>query len=92
MTWQEIVFDVVPLVFTFVSAIVLFLRTGQKKYITRFVEALNQTFGKDTDSDVVICSQKDSLSFKPSDYGMTSDEVISAFRSFLEGVKNGDSK
>lgn len=92
MTWQEIVFDILPLVISFVSAVILFFRTGQKRYIGRFVEILNQVFQSDTDSDVVVSSDKDSISFRPSDYGMTSDEVFAAFRSFLEGLKNADDK
>lgn len=112
MTWQEIVFDILPLVISFVSAVILFFRTGQKRYITRFVEILNQIFQSDSDSDVVstdrdvksqvvtdddwsqvtLSTPSEFLSFHPSDYGMTANQVISVFRSFLESRKNGDDK
>lgn len=91
MVWQELLFDVAPLVISFVSAIVLFFRTGQKKYIARFMECMRQfTLESSTvvEPDVVISSGSESLSFKPSDYGTTADEVLSTFKTFLETLRN----
>ena len=93
MSWQEILLDVVPVVVSFVSAIVLFCRTGQKKYIDCFVNALRQPAENSfSESYVTIKSDTSELVFKPSDYGLTADEVLTAFRAFLESVKNGNDK
>ena len=95
MSWQEILLDVVPVVVSFVSAIVLFCRTGQKKYIDRFASVLRQTYPAEnsfSESYVTIKSDTSELVFKPSDYGLTADEVLTAFRAFLESAKNGNDK
>lgn len=93
MTWQEILFDVAPLVVSFVSAIVLFCRTGQKKYLNRFFQAMCSTVHEEEqqlphESNVSIKTDNTELQFKPSDYGLTADEVVLAFQTFLENQKN----
>lgn len=84
MSWQELVVNLAPVVVSFVSAIVLFCRTGQKKYIEKYIQAMHvkSTVKQPVESDVTIKTDTTELQFRPSDYGLTVDEVVMAFRAF----------
>ena len=93
MTWQELLLDVAPLVVSFVSAIVLFCRTGQKRYIDRFTEALQRSLPQTSKNDVFIYTDDgQEFEFDSAEYGMKADEFLTVIKSYLESVKNGDSK
>ena len=92
MSWQELVVNLAPVVVSFVSAIVLFCRTGQKKYIEKYIQATqtDSAVKPPVESDITIKTDTTELKFKPSDYGLTADEVVTAFRTFLESRQDGN--
>lgn len=93
MSWQELVVNLAPVVVSFVSAIVLFCRTGQKKYLQKYVQMTHaqEIAEQPTESDVTIKTDTVELQFKPSDYGLTADQLVSVLKSSLEALKNGSS-
>lgn len=92
MSWEELVVNLVPAVVSFVFAIVLFCCTGRKKYIEKYIQAMRveSTVKQSVESDVTIKTDTTELRFKPSDYGLTADEVVTAFKTFLETKQDGN--
>lgn len=92
MSWQELVVNLAPVVVSFVSAIVLFCRTGQKKYLEKFAAMTHVIEApQPVESDVTIKTDTTELQFKPSEYGLTADQLVSVLKSSLEALKNGSS-
>lgn len=97
MSWQEIVFDVLPLVVSVVCSLILFFRTGKKGYLTRLERVLQEYFvrnDRSVSSETVKAVEEANpdLGVSLEEYGLTVEELCCAFDAWLESLKNGNDK